>query len=623
MRCALGVLIAVGLVFSLGAYAPLPQAGPSPRAGTRPKPPTGGPYRHRVLSASSRDGLVWTRDAGVRLEHASVPCAVSAGDRIFLYYVDADRGPGQPESVGCATSTDGLRFEKQPFAIDGMTARKALDPSVLRDSDGGFRLYYLASNAPGDPAADRRDHEIHLALSDDGIRFRNSGVAITYPDLVDPDVFLYRSTWFMYVFGGRGTLIARSGDGRRFEYERVLDLPGWGTVAPLQLEDGRLRLYAFEQRRPEGNSVRSFASTNGIDWTVEPGERLAAAQGEQITDPFVIRWHGGYKMYFKVEERQAPGPMARAGSAQQPGPGAAGPWDNDLLVHRVSPQGRVEQLATFPRGGVPTLARMKDGRLIAAHQYFPENDPASFDKVAVRFSEDEGRTWTLSRVIELTGLPEGMRFPFDPTLVVLVDGRLRLYFTSLRGRRFDEDVPAIFSAISPDGIRYTFEPGVRFGVPGRPVIDCAVALHQGVFHLYSPDNGAQPVPGGRPENPPGAGGGQPGLGYHATSRDGLGFVRADDVRIAGGRRWLGSVVSDGLELTFIGTGGPQVGGIWLAASTDGQSWILLDAARIPGADPGAVRAKDGGWILVSTGPPRPGTPSDQYRRGGGPGPVAP
>jgi hypothetical protein len=613
MKQALAVLIVAEFVFTLGAFALLQQAGPGPRDGMGMNPPAGGPYRHKVLSASSKDGLAWTRDPGVRLEHASVPCALADSGRIFLYYVDADRGPGQPESIGCATSTDGIRFAKQPFTIQGMTVRKALDPSVLRDPDGRFRLYYLASNAFGDPAAERGDHEVHLALSDDGIRFRNSGAAITYPDLVDPDVFLYWNTWFMYVFGARGTLIATSADGRQFKYSQVLDLPGWGTVAPLQLQDGRLRLYAFEQRSPDGNFVRSFVSSNGVDWTAEPGERMTAAPGEQITDPFVIRWQGGYKMYFKLEERRTAGPMPRAGDAGQPQPGAAGPWDNDLLVYRASPEGRVEQLATFPRGGVPALERMKDGRLIAAHQHFPENDSAGFDKVAVRFSEDEGRTWTLPRVIELTGLPEGMRFPFDPTLVVLEDGRLRLYFTSLRGRRFDKDIPAIFSAVSADGIRYTFEPGMRFGIPGRPVIDCAVAMHQGVFHLYSPDNGAQAVPGG----------GQPGLAYHATSTDGLNFVRRDDLRIAGQRRWLGNALSDGRQMTFIGTGGPQGGGIWFATSTDGQSWMPVESARIHGADPGAVRAKDGGWIVVSTGAPRPGTSGALRLRGRGPEMPAP
>jgi hypothetical protein len=54
-----------------------------------------------------------------------------------------------------------------------------------------------------------------------------------------------------------------------------------------------------------------------------------------------------------------------------------------------------------------------------------------------------------------------MRFPFDPTLVPLPDGRIRLYFTSIHGRRLEEDIPAIYSAISADGIRYTFEPGRR------------------------------------------------------------------------------------------------------------------------------------------------------------------
>ena len=315
-----------------------------------------------------------------------------------------------------------------------------------------------------------------------------------------------------------------------------------------------------------------------------------------------------------------------AGTRELPQPGAAGPWDQDLLVHRVAADGRVERLATFPRGGVATLTRMRDGRLIAAHQYFPENDAANFDKVAVRFSEDEGRTWTPPQVIQLAGLPEGMRFPFDPTLVLLNDGRLRLYFTSLRGRRFEEDVPAIFSAVSADGIHYAFEPGVRFGIPGRPVIDCAVALHQGVFHLYSPDNGVQGPPGGpRDRQLPGSGP-QPGVGYHATSRDGLNFTRAEDVQIVGGRRWLGNALSDGHTLTFVGTGGPPApggpltgepgGGMWFAGSTDGQAWKLLDAARIPGADPGAVKTKDGGWIVISTGPPRPGTPSAQRARAG-------
>lgn len=293
---------------------------------------------------------------------------------------------------------------------------------------------------------------------------------------------------------------------------------------------------------------------------------------------------------------------------QRPQAGVPGPWNNDILVFRAHPDGRVEALATFPRAGVSTLARMGDGRLIAAHQHFPEGNDADFDKVAVRFSEDDGRTWTSAQVIRLVGLPEGMRFPFDPTLVPLADGRIRLYFTSRRLGQFD--VPAIYSAISANGRDYTVEPGRRFGLDGRPVIDCAVTLHNGMFHLFAPDNGPALPPG------PGAqqvGRGPDGVGYHAVSEDGLTFTRVDDVRVEGRRHWLGAAYSDGATLTFFGTGDPggarggmnqPRGGVWMATSRDGSIWQIGRGLAVGGADPGAVPARDGGWIISATGPPR-------------------
>lgn len=307
-----------------------------------------------------------------------------------------------------------------------------------------------------------------------------------------------------------------------------------------------------------------------------------------------------------------------------PAPGTAGPWDQDVLVFLVDADGTVKTTATFDRAGVPTIARMPDGRIIAAHQHFPANDSDSFDKVAVRFSPDDGHTWTDPQVVHLAGLPEGMRFPFDPTLVVLPDGKIRLYFTSLHGKQLEEDVPAIYSAISTNGVDYTFEPGIRFAISGRPVIDCAVVLHRGLFHLYSPDNGTQNDPA---KNQKGA---QPGFspntgtGYHATSPDGLNFTRIEDVRIDAIRNWLGNAQSDGRVITFWGTSrnntpptgatGQQTGGVWRASSSDGNVWTLLDSPRVPGADPGAVASLTGGWIVAATGPPRPGTLSEQGPR---------
>jgi hypothetical protein len=307
---------------------------------------------------------------------------------------------------------------------------------------------------------------------------------------------------------------------------------------------------------------------------------------------------------------------------QRPPAGQPGPWNNDIVVIRVRVEGgagandgavRIEQLASFPRAGVSSLARLKDGRLIAAHQYFPEQNDADFDKVAVHFSADEGRSWTSAAVITVAGLPEGMRFPFDPTLVPLPDGSLRLYFTSRR--QGQADLPAIYSALSSDGVHYSFEPGRRFGLEGRPVIDCAVVIHRGVFHLFAPDNGPALPPGpGSPMVGRGAG----GMGYHATSSDGLTFSRQPDVSVPAESReatadpdvlrrdparqgdWLGAAWSDDKVITFFGTGA----GVWMATSVDGARWQPVGRLPVAGADPGAVPASGGGWIVSVTGPPR-------------------
>src|SRR5205823_4987995 len=78
----------------------------------------------------------------------------------------------------------------------------------------------------------------------------------------------------------------------------------------------------------------------------------------------------------------------------EPGRNGPGPWDNDVVVYRVGGGGEAEKVATFERAGVPTVARLKDGRLMAAFQHFPQEDNRNFDRVAVRFSSDEGRSWS-------------------------------------------------------------------------------------------------------------------------------------------------------------------------------------------------------------------------------------
>ncbi|MBI5365789.1 MAG: exo-alpha-sialidase [Planctomycetes bacterium] len=265
-------------------------------------------------------------------------------------------------------------------------------------------------------------------------------------------------------------------------------------------------------------------------------------------------------------------------------PAGTGPWDNDLTLYE-SPDGLAfaAPRRLVERGGVPTLVRDPRGRLVAAFQWFPFDRAEAFDRVASVLSEDEGKTWSAPQPILIQEIPEYLERPYDPTLTLLEDGRIRIYFTSSDTRRADRSTgQATYSAVGTDGSTYRFEPGVRFAVAGERVIDCAVVRWGPTWHYYAPVQGA------------------PGRGYHAVSEDGLSFRRLDDVSVPGERSWLGCVVVEGERLRFYGTG---LGG-WTALSADGASWRLDERVRTGGVDPGVARLRNGRRFMLSTGPRR-------------------
>ena len=66
-------------------------------------PQPGGIDTHQVASATSPDGLTWTRDEGIRVPRVSVPAAINDNDqRVLLYFVQPPSEPGRPETVACA-----------------------------------------------------------------------------------------------------------------------------------------------------------------------------------------------------------------------------------------------------------------------------------------------------------------------------------------------------------------------------------------------------------------------------------------------------------------------------------------------------------------------------------------
>lgn len=263
-----------------------------------------------------------------------------------------------------------------------------------------------------------------------------------------------------------------------------------------------------------------------------------------------------------------------------------GPWSRDLELWESADGKQFLYRGIFAeRGGVPSLAKTKDGRIFAAFQWFPLDRKEAFDRIAVKVSADGGESWSEPRPIAIEGMPRRLHRAFDPALAALEDGSLRLYFTSERGSQSSfRGNRAIFSAISDDGVTYLYEPGQRFGLPDEEAYDSAVAKLNGLWHLYCPRMETE------------------GLGFHAVSPEGKHFLRVEDVVILGMRQWLGSVLASGEQLHFYGTG---QGGGWRASSFDGAIWQLDLDVTFQGADPAAAALDDGRVLLVTTGPLRP------------------
>lgn len=280
---------------------------------------------------------------------------------------------------------------------------------------------------------------------------------------------------------------------------------------------------------------------------------------------------------------------------EQPGRQSAGPWHNDLMIRRGDGSRFENESVLVPAAGVPSAIRLLDGRIIMAFQWFPqdEDDKAHWDKVAVIISHDTGRTWTEPLPITVRGLPEGYQRPFDPTLALLPDGRIRCYFSSgpkpAGGRKgLDSNIGA-HSAISMNGIAYDYETGPILTTSGSgPMIDPAMLLVNDVWHYIAPITGAAPAE----EN--GA--------YHATSTDGLLFMREPDLDPQR-RNWTGNLIRWNQGMRFYGGGRD---GIWWCYSSDGGKWTKPRDISVKGGDPTLVETGEGDYFLIYVGMGRGG-----------------
>lgn len=235
--------------------------------------------------------------------------------------------------------------------------------------------------------------------------------------------------------------------------------------------------------------------------------------------------------------------------------------------------------------GVPSAVRWHGDTLACVFQWFrlPQLSP-TWDHVAVKFSYNNGSTWTEPTPIEINGLPPNYQRPFDPTLTVLGGDSLRIYFSSSEGMPMNLDSTVnTYSAVGTDGIHFTFEPGARVDVADNRVIDPAVIHFGPGWHYASP-----------------AGAPQDGA-YHYVSPDGLAFNAVPVIPSDAQHNWTGNyMVADANELRFYGSG---PGGIWYNSTPNGGIWNGYVNTNVQGGDPTVVRVDTSSWFMVFVGAP--------------------
>ncbi|MBL0140209.1 MAG: T9SS type A sorting domain-containing protein [Bacteroidetes bacterium] len=270
------------------------------------------------------------------------------------------------------------------------------------------------------------------------------------------------------------------------------------------------------------------------------------------------------------------------------------PWEHPLLSCTSNDGITFSQPVMFQdSSGVPCLMRWKGDTLISVFQWFREPiGAATWDRVAVKFSYDDGFSWTSPIPITINNFPPTFQRPFDPTLVRFANDSLRLYYSSSNGMGPSSDsLINTYSAKSIDGINFEFEPGARADHPTNRLIDPAVAFFNHAWHYLSP-----------------AGAPQDGA-FHFISQNGVQFNPVQNIQSDSMHNWTGNyMIQDSTEMRFYGCGGST---IWYNATPNGGVWNGYVHTNIQGGDPSVVRKLNGTYLMIYTGG-NPPTDIKQY-----------
>lgn len=250
-----------------------------------------GPWNHRIMSATSSDGLMWVKDNRIIADQASVPDAILDKDNnIRVYYVDWYNG----HVISVALSHDGVNWIYK--RVVGLSP-EWVDPDVVLLPDDRYRLY--ASYMPMDGPQDK----ILSAVSNYGISFtQEEGVRYQEDQITDEDVIKMGDNWRMFVSKGPTTISTVSSDGLTFTREQELPING-SVTNTIAVENG-YRIY-FHSDEVDGVKIFCAFSADGRTWQsavqVLEGGPGGSLDWKGVAGPAVIRLpNGTYKMFYKT-----------------------------------------------------------------------------------------------------------------------------------------------------------------------------------------------------------------------------------------------------------------------------------------------------------------------------------
>lgn len=262
-----------------------------------------------------------------------------------------------------------------------------------------------------------------------------------------------------------------------------------------------------------------------------------------------------------------------------------GPWSSPLLLRTSSNGTTFGTSQTFQdSAGVPNIIMLSDGRIISAFQWFPSPMHGdNWDSIAVKFSYDTAASWTSPFHCNFSGMPMNFKRPFDPALADAGGGQIRMYFSS--GPAFSMQLDSTvdtYSAISSDGINYTFEGLARYDDLHLAVIDPTVTFFNGNWQYLAPR--------GAPQDG----------SFHASSSDGLTFTTLTTIPSDNAHQWTGNLMNDGSTMRFYGAGNNP---IWWSSSSDGNTWSSYTNTNVQGGDPAVLKLPNGTYLMIYVGPP--------------------